>query len=168
MPILIIIVLAIASMIQLIAPGLLDPGLTLLMIGIVFLILHLFNWLRNPLTLVSGWVLAGFGLGLWALTLQLIAPLNVAAILFGLGLAFVGIFFTTPKGQEIDAHTWPAVPGVLLLLIALLLVVEASIGRERLWGLAVPLIPSVVAVWFIIDWRRRVEPLRGEESSPPE
>jgi hypothetical protein len=167
-PILIIIVLAIASLIQLIAPNLIDPGLTLLAIGIIFLILHLINWVRAPLTLVSGWVLSGFGLSLWALTLEALAPLSVAAILFGLGLAFMGIYFTTPKGQEIDAHKWPAVPGILLLVVGLLLFAEGSIGRERLWGFAVPLIPSVVAVWFIIDWRRRTEPRGGEEPSPPE
>ena len=167
-PILIIIVLAIASLIQLFAPGLIDPGLTLALIGIVFLILHLINWVREPLTLVSGWVLTGFGLSLWAVTLEPVAPLSLAVILFGLGLAFMGIFFTTPKGEEIDAHKWPAVPGALLLLLALLLVIEGSIGRERLWSLAVPLIPSVVAVWFIVDWRRRVEPRGGGEPSPPE
>lgn len=167
-PILIIIVLAIASLIQLFAPDLIDPGLTLALIGIVFLILHLINWVREPLTLVSGWVLSGFGLSLWALTLEPIATLNLAAILFGLGLAFMGIYFTTPKGQEIDARKWPAVPGALLLIIGLLLVAEGSIGRERLWGLAVPLIPSVVAVWFIVDWRRRTEPIEREETSPSE
>ncbi len=167
-PILIIIVLAIASLIQLFAPDLIDPGLTLALIGIVFLILHLINWVREPLTLVSGWVLSGFGLSLWALTLEPIATLNLAAILFGLGLAFMGIYFTTPRGQEIDAHKWPAVPGALLLIIGLLLVAEGSIGRERLWSLAVPLIPSVVAVWFIVDWRRRTEPREREETSPPE
>ncbi len=167
-PILIIIVLAIASLIQLIAPGLLDPGLTLALMGIVFLILHLINWVREPLTLVSGWVLAGFGLSLWAVTLESVAPLGVSEIIFGLGLAFMGIYFTTPKGQEIDAHKWPAVPGGLLLLIGLMLVLEGSIGREKLWGLAVPLIPSVVAVWFIVDWRRRTEPRGGEQASPPE
>ena len=167
-PILIIIVLAIASVIQLLAPGLIDPGLTLALIGIVFLILHLINWVRAPLTLVSGWVLAGFGLSLWALTFESVATLSLAAILFGLGLAFMGIYFTTPKGQEIDAHKWPAVPGALLLIIGLLLVAEGSIGREALWGYAVPLIPSVVAVWFIVDWRRRTEPSGGEETSPSE
>jgi len=167
-PILIIIVLAIASLIQLFAPGLIDPGLTLALIGIVFLILHLINWVREPLTLVSGWVFAGFGLSLWALTLEPVAPLGLVVILFGLGVAFMGIFFTTPKGEEIDAHKWPAVPGGLLLLLALLLAIEGSVGRERLWGLAVPLIPSVVAVWFLIDWRRRTEPIEKEETSPPE
>lgn len=168
-PILIIIVLAIASLIQLFAPGLINPGLTLALIGIVFLILHLINWVREPLTLVSGWVLAGFGLSLWAVTtLDPVAPLSLAAILFGLGLAFMGIYFTTPKGQEIDAHKWPAVPGALLLIIGMLLVAEGSIGRERLWSLAVPLIPSVVAVWFLVDWRRRTEPTGREETSPPE
>ena len=167
-PILIIIVLAIASLIQLFAPGLIDPGLTLALIGIVFLILHLINWVREPLTLVSGWVLSGFGLSLWAVTLEPIAPLSVAAILLGLGLAFMGIYYTTPKGQEIDAHKWPAVPGGLLIIVALLLVAEGAIGREALWGYAVPLIPSVVAVWFIVDWRRRVEPIGKEESLPPE
>ncbi len=168
LPILIIIVLAIASLIQLFAPGLIDPGLTLALIGIIFLILHLINWVREPLTLVSGWVLFGFGLSLWAVTLEPVAPLSLAAILFGLGLAFMGIFYTTPKGQEIDARKWPAVPGILLLVLALLLVAEGAIGREALWGYAIPLIPSVVAVWFIVDWRRRVEPIGREETSPPE
>ncbi len=166
-PILIVIVLAIASLIQLFAPNLIDPGLTLLIIGIIFLILHLINWVRAPLTLVSGWVLTGFGLSLWLLTFDAFASLSVAGVLFGLGLAFIGIYFTTPEGQEIDAHKWPAVPGILLLIVGLLLFAEGSLGRERLWGYTVPLIPSVVAVWFIIDWRRRTAPGgEGEASSP--
>ena len=37
--------------------------------------------------------------------------------------------------------------GVLLLL-------EGAIGRERLWSVMVPLIPSVVALWYLIEWRR--------------
>lgn len=153
-PVLIIIVLAAASLIQLIAPNLLHPGLTLFLIGVVFLILHFANWVREAVTLVAGWVLTGFGLSFWALTLETLAPLSLSLILFGLGIAFVAIFFTATPNERIDSRRWPLVPGVLLLLVGLMLVLEGSLGREKLWSLLVPLIPSAVAIWYLIEWRR--------------
>jgi hypothetical protein len=70
LPVLIVIILAAMSLIQLIAPDLLHPGLTLFLIGIVFLVLHFINWLKDATTLVTGWILAGFGLGFWATTFE--------------------------------------------------------------------------------------------------
>jgi membrane protein implicated in regulation of membrane protease activity len=78
--------------------------------------------------------------------------------LFGLGLAFIGIFLTS--GPEIveafSGRMWLLVPGVILLLVGLILTLEGAVGRDRLWGMVVPLIPSAVAIWYLIEWRRNV------------
>lgn len=154
LPVLIIIVLAAASLIQLFAPDLLHPGLTLFLIGVVFLVLHSIKWVREAITLVTGWVLVGFGLSLWGATLEALAPLGPTLLLFGLGLAFLAIFITTTPDQTIDSRKWPLVPGILLLLVGLVISLEGAIGRERFWSYLVPLIPSVVAIWYLVEWRR--------------
>jgi hypothetical protein len=151
LPVLILIVMAVVSLVQLLAPGLIHPGLMLFLIGGVFLVLYFVDWIREPLTLVTGWLLAGFGLSIWAMSLPL--------ILLGLGIAFVGIYVTsTPTDvEEIESRYWPLVPGAPLLAMGVLLVLEGAIGRERLWSVVVPLIPSAVAIWYLFEWRRGVE-----------
>lgn len=163
MPVLIIVLLAVVSLIQLFAPDLVHPGLTLFAIGVAFLVLYFINWVREPLTLIAGWVLAGFGLSFWALSLEAFQELSLSLILFGLGLAFVGIYLTSTVNEleAVESRTWPLIPGVLLLLVGGVLVLEGSIGREQLWSIVVPLIPSVVAIWYLVEWRRGVEAQRG-------
>ncbi len=153
---LIIIVMAVVSLVQLLAPGLIHPGLMLFVIGVVFLILYFVNWIREPLTLVTGWLLAGFGLSFWAMGLEALAALSLPLILIGLGIAFVGIYVTSTVTQvkEIASRYWPLVPGALLLAMGVLLVLEGAIGRDRLWSVMVPLIPSAVAIWYLFEWRR--------------
>lgn len=158
LPLLIIIVMAVVSMVHVVAPDLIHPGLTLFIVGVVFLVLYFINWLREPLTLVTGWLLAGFGLSFWALSLPALAALSLPLILFGLGLAFVGIYVTTTvQGEAIESRNWPLVPGALLLAVGVLLVLEGTLGRQRLWSVMVPLIPSLVALWYLVEWRRREE-----------
>ena len=159
LPVLIIIVMAVVSLVQLLAPGLIHPGLMLFLIGVVFLVLYFVNWIREPLTLVTGWLLAGFGLSFWAMSLPVLAALSLPLILLGLGIAFVGIYVTSTLTdvEEIESRYWPLVPGALLLAMGVLLVLEGAIGRERLWSVIVPLIPSAVAIWYLIEWRRGVE-----------
>jgi hypothetical protein len=156
LPVLVIIVMAVVSLVQLLAPGLIHPGLMLFVIGVVFLILYFVNWIREPLTLVTGWLLAGFGLSFWALSLEALAALSLPLILIGLGIAFVGIYITSTlqAGADIQSRLWPLVPGALLLAVGVLLVLEGAVGRERLWSIMVPLIPSAVAIWYLIEWRR--------------
>ncbi len=156
LPVLIIIVMAVVSLVQLFAPGLIHPGLMLFLIGVVFLVLYFVNWIREALTLVTGWLLAGFGLSFWALSLEALAALSLPLILIGLGIAFVGIYITSTlqAGAEIDSRLWPLVPGALLLAVGLLLVLEGALGRERLWSVMVPVIPSAVALWYLIEWRQ--------------
>jgi len=159
LPVLIIIVMAVVSLVQLLAPGLIHPGLMLFVIGVVFLVLYFVNWIREPLTLITGWLLAGFGLSFWAMSLPALAALSLPLILLGLGIAFVGIYVTSTLTdvEEIESRYWPLVPGALLLAMGALLLLEGTIGRERLWSVMVPLIPSVVAIWYLVEWRRREE-----------
>jgi len=159
LPVLIIIVMAVVSLVQLLAPGLIHPGLMLFLIGVVFLVLYFVNWIREPLTLITGWLLAGFGLSFWAMSLPALAALSLPLILLGLGIAFVGIYVTSTLTdvEEIESRYWPLVPGALLLAMGALLLLEGTIGRERLWSVMVPLIPSVVAIWYLVEWRRREE-----------
>jgi hypothetical protein len=156
LPVLIIIVMAVVSLVQLLAPGLIHPGLMLFVIGVVFLVLYFVKWIRESLTLVTGWLLAGFGLSFFAMSLRALAPLSLPLILLGLGIAFVGIYVTSTVTQvdEIASRYWPLVPGALLLAMGVLLVMEGAIGRERLWSVMVPLIPSAVAIWYLFEWRR--------------
>ena len=156
LPVLIIIVMAVVSMVQLLAPGLIHPGLMLFVIGLVFLLLYFANWIREPLTLITGWLLAGFGLSFWAVSLEALAVQSLPLTLLGLGLAFVGIYLTgtLTEVEEIESRYWPLVPGALLLAVGILLVLEGVLGRERLWSVMVPLIPSAVALWYLFEWRR--------------
>lgn len=48
LPILIVVGLAGMSLVQLIAPGLVPPGATLFLLGVVFLLLYAINWIRDP------------------------------------------------------------------------------------------------------------------------
>jgi hypothetical protein len=156
LPLLIVIVLAVVSLVQLLAPGLVHPGLMLFLIGVVFLILYFVGWVREAVTLVTGWLLAGFGLSFFAMSLATLAPLSLPLILLGLGIAFVAIYVscTVTQVEQIPSRFWPLVPGALLLAMGILLVMEGAIGRERLWSVMVPLIPSAIAIWYLFEWRR--------------
>lgn len=157
-PVLIMFVLALLAIIQLLFPDLISPGLTLVVIGIVFLGLYFIRWIHDVLTLIAGWMLTGFGLSFWASTQPQWAGLALPLILIGLGLGFVAIYITgTPDGVlEVQANRWPLVPGMMLLVVAGILVLEGIFGRQRLWSLVVPLIPAVSAVWYMMEWRRAV------------
>ena len=162
LPILIVVGLAGMSLVQLLAPGLVPPGATLFLLGAVFLLLYAINWIRDPVTLITGWVLAGFGISSWIATLDTFADLGGAVLLFGLAIAFFGIYFSMGSKVVIESRKWPLLLGSLLLLMGLLFVLEGIVGREKLWSVIVPLIPTVVAIWYIVEWRRSVEALEAD------
>ncbi len=158
-PVLVMFALAVLAIVQLLFPTLVHPGLTLAAIGIVFLALYFIGWIREALTLILGWMLAGFGLAFWATSLTALAPFSLPLILIGLGAGFVAVYFTaTPSGiLQAQAGYWPIVPGVLLLVVAGALILEGIMGRERLWSVVVPMIPAISAVWYLMEWRKAVE-----------
>ncbi len=158
-PVLVMFVLAMLAILQLLFPNLISPGLTLLIIGIVFLALYFTRWIHDALTLILGWLLTGFGLSFWVITQPQWEALALPLILVGLGLAFVAIYLTGSAGGvlETQAKHWPLVPALMLLVVAAILVLEGIFGRQRLWSLVVPLIPAASAIWYVLEWRRAVE-----------
>lgn len=159
MPVLVMFALAVLAIVQVIFPNLIHPGLTLAAIGIVFLVLYFIRWMSEPLSLILGWMLVGFGLSFWASTQDLLKLYSLPLILVGLGLAFVAVyvFGNMDRMLEAQAKYWPLVPGLLLLIVAGTLSLEGILGRERLWSLVVPLIPVISAVWYLAEWRKAVE-----------
>ena len=158
-PVLAMFVLAIMAVIQLLFPTLISPGLTLVAIGIVFLVLYFAHMIRDALTLILGWMLTGFGASFWASTQPQWSSLALPIILLGLGLGFVGLHLTGSIDGILETlgKNWPLVPALMLLSVAVILVAESIFGRQRLWSLVVPLIPAISAVWYLREWRHAVD-----------
>src|SRR5258706_14116762 len=93
-PVLVMFTLALMAIIQLFVPELIHPGLTLAVIGLVFLVLYFTRWVRHALTLILGWMLSGFGLSFWLATQAQWQTLSMPLIMIGLGLGFVAIYVT--------------------------------------------------------------------------
>jgi hypothetical protein len=157
-PVLVMFTLALMAIIQLFFPDLIHPGLTLAVIGAVFLALYFTRWVHHALTLILGWMLAGFGLSFWLASQPLWVAHALPLMLIGLGLGFVAIYITGTNDGMLDIHAkyWPLVPAMMLLIVAAVLILEGIVGRQRLWGVVVPLIPAVTAVWYMTEWRRAV------------
>jgi hypothetical protein len=157
-PVLVMFTLALLAIIQLIFPDLIHPGLTLTIIGVVFLGLYFTRWVHHALTLIMGWMLTSFGLSFWLAGQAQWASQALPLMLIGLGLGFVAIYVTSSTDGMLDFQTkyWPLVPAAMLLIVATVMILEEVIGRQRLWGVVVPLIPAVTAVWYMGEWRRAV------------
>ncbi len=165
-PVLVMFTLALMAIIQLFFPDLIHPGLTLAIIGIVFLALYFTRWVRHALTLILGWMLTGFGLSFWLGTQAQWATQMLPLMLIGLGLGFVAIYITGTNDGMLDIHAkyWPLVPALMLLMVATIFILESILGRQRLWGVVVPLIPAVAAVWYLAEWRRTVDILAQKQA----
>ena len=170
MPILIIIVLALASMMYNISPDLISSGATLLIFGIVFLLLFFLKWIQDPVTLIAGWMLTFFGLSYQLTDFDFFKSWEYSdtmrdpVILFGMGLAFVLINFTIGKERiaKISGRKALFISGALFLIVSVLWALERTVGSEKLWSFVVPSIPTIVAIYYIIDWRRSVSAARTQ------
>lgn len=165
-PVLVMFALAVLSIVQLLFPNLVHPGLTLTAIGLVFLVLYFVRWISDPVTLILGWMLTGFGLSFWAASQPQWSVLSLPLILIGLGLAFVAVYVVGNLDHvlEMQARYWPLVPSVLLLAVAGTLILEGIVGRDRLWSLVIPLIPAVSTIWYLTQWRKAVETLQRKSA----
>ena len=161
-PVLVMFTLALMAVIQLFFPDLIHPGLTLTIIGVVFLGLYFGRWIRDPLTLILGWMLSSFGLSYWAASQTQWAAASLPLILIGLGLGFVAIYVTASSAGMLEAQAarWPLVPAMMLMVVAAIMVLEGFVGRQHLWSVVVPLIPAVTAIWYMMEWRRAVDALK--------
>lgn len=168
--ILIIVVLAVASIIYKLGPDLISSGLTLLIFGVVFLLLFFIKWIQDAVTLIAGWMLTFFGLSYQLTDFPFFKSWSYGdtmrdpVILFGLGLAFVLIFLTIGKerADRISGRKALFISGALMLIVSSLWALERMVGPDELWGWVVPSIPIIVAFYYILDWRRSVRIAREQ------
>lgn len=160
-PMLVMIVLALLSAARTFFPEALPPiGIMLSILGVVFLVLYLFGWIREIITLLSGWLLLGFGIAHWlgGFYPEWSATLN----LLGLGGGFFGIFLSGRSDQVLDnqGKWWPNLPGLFLVILGVILGLETVFGREQVWNALLPLIPLVFAGWTLYLYRQVTTPQR--------
>jgi hypothetical protein len=115
------------------------PGLLLLLLGFVFLVPYVLT--RSYGLLIPGCILAGIGIGLIFDRPPLGTPVAVPV---GLGLGFIAIFAV----QLIVArasHWWPLVPGGILVLVGIAEgVPQAQLLVEKGWPLILVLIGLLI------------------------
>jgi hypothetical protein len=170
MPILIIVVLAVASMMYNLNPDLISSGATLLVFGIVFLLLFFLKWIQDPVTLIAGWMLTFFGLTYQVTELDFFKAweygeeMRDPVIMFGLGVAFILVNLTFGKERiaKISGRSALFISGALFLIVSVLWALERTVGEQKLWDVVVPSIPTIVAIYYIIDWRRSVKVAREQ------
>jgi hypothetical protein len=136
------------------------PGVTLLLIGTIFLVLSAVRGFRGPL--LPGGVLLGLGAGfLLRAPLEPILP-RWATIVLGLGAGFLLVAAIDTAAGHRGRRPSPLVPGVILVAVALLGALAQSpavrevFGRvENLWPWAL-VVAGLLLVGQAVLRRRRV------------
>lgn len=107
------------------------------LIGIGIVLLLLFAVSRNPGTLIGGGIVTGLGAGV-LVAANTSGDISGAAVLFGLGLGFVGVWLVGTLLRIPETKVWPLIPGAILVVIgfAVLAGPEAAEALGWLWPLA--------------------------------
>jgi hypothetical protein len=131
-------------------------------LGVVLLALYLF--LRSPGALIAGGILTGLGLGIiGAVNLQDEAA--GAAVLFGLGGGFVGVWALGALMREPSTRTWPLIPGGILVAIGALVLTGAENFDNYEWLAPAILIGIGVLVVIAALLRRPTSPTSPTDQS---
>ena len=86
----------------------------LLGLGIVLLVLFAIS--RNPGTLIGGGIVTGLGIGV-VIAANTEGDIGGAAVLFGLGLGFVGVWLVGALLKMQETRVWPLIPGAILVAV---------------------------------------------------
>jgi apolipoprotein N-acyltransferase len=127
----------------------------LLGIGIVLLVLFAVS--RNPGTLIGGGIVTGLGAGV-LVAANTSGDVAGAAVLFGLGFGFVGVWLVGTLMRVEETRIWPLIPGAILVAVGIVVLAgsEAAKAFELLWPLLLIGLGVVVVV----------AALRGRGSGP--
>jgi hypothetical protein len=108
-----------------------------ILLGIGVVLLLLFAVSRNPGTLIGGGIVTGLGVGV-LVAANTTGDIAGAAVLFGLGLGFVGVWLVGTLMRIPETQIWPLVPGAILVVIGFVVLAgpEAAEALERLWPVA--------------------------------
>jgi hypothetical protein len=87
-----------------------------ILLGIGIVLLVLFAVSRNPGTLIGGGIVTGLGAGV-LIAAQTDGDIAGAAVLFGLGLGFLGVWLVGALLHVAEARFWPVIPGAILVAL---------------------------------------------------
>jgi len=134
----------------------------LLGLGVVLLVLFAVS--RNPGTLIGGGIVTGLGAGVLVAT-NTEGDIAGAAVLFGLGFGFIGVWLVGTLLRIEETSLWPLIPGAILVAVGVVVLAgsEAAGQLETLWPVA--LIGLGVIVLLAAIRGRRSGP-GGDTSAP--
>ncbi len=101
------------------------PGL-----GIVLLVLFAVS--RNPGTLIGGGILTGLGAGV-LIAANTTGDIAGAAVLFGLGLGFVGVWLVGTLAGLPETRVWPLIPGAILVTLGFVVLAGTETAQRLEW-----------------------------------
>jgi hypothetical protein len=107
------------------------------LLGLGLVLLVLFAVSRNPGTLIGGGIVTGLGAGVLVAT-NTEGDIAGAAVLFGLGFGFIGVWLIGLLMRIPETSFWPLVPGAILILVGMVVLAgsETAVDFELLWPLA--------------------------------
>jgi hypothetical protein len=108
-----------------------------ILLGIGIVLLLLFAVSRNPGTLIGGGIVTGLGTGV-LVAANTTGDIAGAAVLFGLGLGFVGVWLVGVLLRIPETKVWPLIPGAILVVIGFVVLAgpEAADAFQWLWPVA--------------------------------
>ncbi|MCU0483713.1 MAG: hypothetical protein MUC54_05505 [Chloroflexi bacterium] len=87
-----------------------------ILLGLGIVLLVLFAVLRNPGTLIGGGILTGLGAGV-VIAANTGGDIAGAAVLFGLGLGFGGVWLVGALLRLPETRFWPLIPGAIMVAL---------------------------------------------------
>lgn len=123
------------------------------LLGIGLLLLVLFAVSRNPGTLIGGSIVTGLGAGV-LVAANTGGDIAGAAVLFGLGLGFVGVWVVGTLLRVEGTAIWPLIPGAIMIVLGVV-VLAGSEGTRALEVLGPALLIGLGVVVVVAALRGR-------------
>lgn len=116
-----------------------------ILLGIGILLLVLFAASRNPGTLIGGGIVTGLGVGV-VIAANTTGDIAGAAVLFGLGLGFLGVWLVGTLMRIPETTIWPLIPGAILVVIGFVVLGGEEVAEtfELLWPVLLIVLGVVV------------------------
>jgi hypothetical protein len=117
------------------------------LLGLGLVLLLLFAVSRNPGTLIGGGIVTGLGAGV-LVAANTDGDIAGAAVMFGLGLGFIGVWLVGMLMRIKETTIWPLIPGAILVVLGFVVLAgsETAQAFELLWPVALIAIGVVVLV----------------------
>jgi apolipoprotein N-acyltransferase len=98
-------------------------------LGIGLVLLVLFAVSRNPGTLIGGGIVTGIGAGV-LVAANTEGDIAGAAVLFGLGFGFIGVWLIGTLMRIKEITFWPLVPGAILVVVGAVVLAGTEVAQE--------------------------------------